>query len=221
LRRQGTGAVSGKKGCFHGEKRRFSPPGDASGASYIHATQPSQTFTMKKYLSFPILPVSLVLALLFSACTDQVTIPPAASDAAPVVNISNLVIGGKGAVNNGNGFTGQNVTSNPYYNTKIAYCDKNTDLLITCAAKNPGGVKDLSIIIKKLNGIVLYAQSFTAYASQGKGPDIIRILNETLNSQVVAMKVTVKDNNDAIFVEVDSHNFNNQETHYVGEYLVR
>ena len=148
---------------------------------------------MKKHLSFPLLLVSLVLALLLGACTDQVTIPPAASDAAPVVNISNLVVGGKGAVNNGNGFTGQNVTSNPYYYPQRAYCDKNTVLLITCAAKNPGGVKDLSIVIKKLNGVGLYAQLFTAYAVQGKGPDIIRILNETLNSQVVAMQVTIKD----------------------------
>jgi hypothetical protein len=178
---------------------------------------------MKKHLSFPNVLVSFVLTLLLGSCTDLVSIPPAASDAAPVVNISNLVVGGSGTVYPpySNGFTGQTVVPNPYENAQRAYCDKNTQLLITCAAKNPGGVKDLSIIIKKLNGIVLYQQSFTAYPVQGKVPDIIRILNETLNSQVVAMKVTVKDNNDAIFVEVDSHNFNNQETHYVGEYLVR
>jgi hypothetical protein len=137
---------------------------------------------------------------LLVGCSNLVPIPPSATmDSPPLIEINNFVVGGKGDVDAPKSLSSMTVN-----------CQANTDLLLTGAAKSPGGVKDFSITVSQ-SGVTRYTASVIASQdASGRAPNLLSILTgDPGGAGQNNMKVTVGTN---VTLKAVAHNFNGQET---------
>src|SRR5689334_13165958 len=111
----------------------------------------------------PLFPACLAV-LAAAGCSNQVAIPPAAQDHPPTVTVT-------GTPSGGGDIETQNATA-----TSTVNVDTGTNLLMTGAASNPGGVKSFAMTIGQGGQTLFQAATSSTPDASGLVPNRLSIL---------------------------------------------
>ncbi len=173
----------------------------------MEAPHEARSMLSKRWISLGLTLATFVL--LGSTCRDPyVTVPPAALDKAPTINIHNFVVAGSGEVDKDNVGTTESVA--------VTACTK---LMISGYASNPGGVEKFSITISQDGHTLYHVQGSNAKDANGKVPDFLRILgSDGAGNPGSAVALTLIMSLKPATVTATAVNFNGQTTTITATY---
>jgi len=160
----------------------------------------------------------VAIFLLIQGCDDErVTIPPADQDHLPVISVNTVASGG-GDIQFPEA-TPSNCSS-PCRN----YVSMNADLVFTISAKNPGGVKTLSVKISQDGSVLYNINRSSTPDSQNKVLTALSLLGTDGAGGIGSnpLLVHMRDPKTEVKVEVRAYNFtSSQPSYYTVIFYVR
>ncbi len=159
----------------------------------------------------------IMTSLLIQGCDeDRVPIPPADQDHLPIIDV-NAVASGGGEIQIPE--AGSEKCTSPCR----SYVSINANLVFTIYAKNPGGVRTLSVTISQDGNILYNVNRSSTPDSQNKVLTTLSILGTDGAGGIGSnpLLVNMKTQQTEVKVEVTAINFNSQPSSYTITYYVR